>query len=84
MARRDGEGGAFSLADFTWLNGNARTKESPMDTKFFTLEIRADVGHVCAFHHPQDDTIGGSSEIFGSTEVSSARLARFRTYKRVA
>ena len=34
----------FAFADFTWLNGNARTKESPMDTKFFTPEIRADVG----------------------------------------
>ena len=27
----------FAFADFTWLNGNARTKESPMDTKFFPL-----------------------------------------------
>src|SRR5690242_14121968 len=26
----------FAFADFTWLNGNARTKEVPLDTKFFT------------------------------------------------
>ena len=59
----------FAFADFTWLNGNARTKESPMDTKFFTPEIRADVGYVYDFNHPKDDTIGGSSEVFRSNEV---------------
>src|SRR5260370_21578652 len=26
----------FAFADFTWLNGNSRTKELAMDTKFFT------------------------------------------------
>ena len=26
----------FAFADFTWLNGNARTKDLAMDTKFFT------------------------------------------------
>jgi hypothetical protein len=54
----------FAFADFTWLTGNARTKESPMDTKFFTPEIRADVDYVYDFAHPKDDTIGGSSEVF--------------------
>src|SRR5215472_3807613 len=32
------EAAPFAFADFTWLNGNARTKESPVDTKFFTPE----------------------------------------------
>ncbi len=64
----------FAFADFTWLNGNARTKESPMDTKFFTPEIRADVDYVYDFAHPQDDTIGGSSEIFRSNEVQVTQL----------
>ncbi len=32
----------FSFADFTWLNGNARTKDIPMDTKIFTPEIRTE------------------------------------------
>jgi hypothetical protein len=59
----------FAFADFTWLNGNPRTKEVPMDTKFFTPEIRADVDYVYDFAHPKDDTIGGSSEIFRSNEV---------------
>ena len=58
----------FSFADFTWLNGNCRIKEVPFDSKFFTPEIRADVDYVYDFHHPQDDTIGGSSEVFRSNE----------------
>jgi len=64
----------FAFADFTWLNGNARTKESPMDTKFFTPEIRADVDYVYSFNHPKDDTIGGSSEVFRSSEVQVTQL----------
>jgi hypothetical protein len=64
----------FAFADFTWLNGNARTKESPMDTKFFTPEIRADVDYVYSFNHPSDDTIGGSSEVFRSDEVQVTQL----------
>jgi hypothetical protein len=64
----------FAFADFTWLNGNARTKESPMDTKFFTPEIRADVDYVYDFNHPKDDTIGGSSEVFRSNEVHVTQL----------
>ncbi|MFI5094714.1 MAG: outer membrane beta-barrel protein [Candidatus Acidiferrales bacterium] len=64
----------FAFADFTWLNGNPRTKESPMDTKFFTPEIRADVDYVYDFNHPKDDTIGGSSEVFRSNEVQVTQL----------
>src|ERR1700676_4840181 len=64
----------FAFADFTWLNGNARTKESPMDTKFFTPEIRADVDYIYDFNHPKDDTIGGSSEVFRSSEVQITQL----------
>ena len=64
----------FAFADFTWLNGNARTKEVPLDTKFFTPEIRADVSYICDFNHPKDDTIGGSSEVFRSNEVQLTQL----------
>ncbi|HVS90007.1 MAG TPA: outer membrane beta-barrel protein [Candidatus Acidoferrum sp.] len=64
----------FAFADFTWLTGNARTKESPMDTKFFTPEIRADVDYIYDFNHPKDDTIGGSSEAFRSNEVHVTQL----------
>jgi len=64
----------FAFADFSWLNGNARTKESPMDTKFFTPEIRADIDYIYDFNHPKDDTIGGSSEVFRSDEVQVTQL----------
>lgn len=59
----------FSDADWTWLNGNARTKEIYWDTKFFTPEIRADTNYVANFNHPADHSIGGSSELFRSYEV---------------
>jgi hypothetical protein len=64
----------FAFADFTWLNGNARTKEVPMDTKFFTPEIRADISYIYDFNNPKDDTIGGSSEVFRSKEVQVTQL----------
>jgi hypothetical protein len=64
----------FAFADWTWLNGTARTKDSPMDTKFFTPEIRADIDYVYDFNHPKDDTIGGSSEVFRSDEVQVTQL----------
>jgi len=64
----------FAFADFTWLTGNARTKDTPYATSFFTPEIRADIDYVYDFAHPKDDTIGGSSEIFRSSEVQVTQL----------
>jgi len=64
----------FAFADFTWLNGNARTKDTPYATQFFTPEIRADVDYNYDFNHPKDDTIGGSSEVFRSNEVHVTQL----------
>jgi Putative beta-barrel porin-2, OmpL-like. bbp2 len=58
----------FAFADFTWLNGNSRVKEPPLDTKFFTPEVQADVDYIVDFNHPADDTIGGSSEVFRANE----------------
>ncbi len=64
----------FAYADFTWLNGNARTVDTPYATKFFTPEIRSDVSYTYDFRHPQDDTIVGSSEVFRSSEVTLTDL----------
>ncbi|HYW97938.1 MAG TPA: outer membrane beta-barrel protein [Candidatus Elarobacter sp.] len=64
----------FAFADFTWLTGNARTKESPMDTTFFTPEIRADIDYIYDFNHPKDNSIGGSSEVFRVNEVQVTQL----------
>jgi hypothetical protein len=64
----------FAFADFTWLNGNPRTKDAAMDTKFFTPEIRADVDYIYDFNHPSDNTIGGSSEVFRANEFHVTQL----------
>jgi Putative beta-barrel porin-2, OmpL-like. bbp2 len=64
----------FSDADWTWLNGNARTKEIYWDSKFFTPEIRVDTNYVADFNHPTDHSIGGSSELFRSYEVQLEQL----------
>jgi Putative beta-barrel porin-2, OmpL-like. bbp2 len=65
----------FAFADFTWLNGNARTKDTPYATSFFTPEVRADVSYTYDFAHPADDTIVGSSEVFRAQEVVLTDLA---------
>jgi Putative beta-barrel porin-2, OmpL-like. bbp2 len=64
----------FAFADFTWLNGNSRTKDTPYATSFFSPEIRADVDYNYSFNHPADDTIGGSSEVFRHGEVQLTQL----------
>jgi hypothetical protein len=64
----------FSDWDWTWLNGNPRTKEAAFDSKFFTPEIRADATYTYDFNKPVDDTISGSSEIFRSNEVQLEQL----------
>ena len=64
----------FSFGDFTWLNGNSRIEKPPIDTEFFTPEIRADVDYIYDFNHPADDSIGGSSEVFRSNEVQVTQL----------
>jgi len=64
----------FAFADWTWLNGNARTKTPAFDSKFFTPEIRADISYIYDFNRPKDDTIGGSSEVFRSNEIQVTQL----------
>ena len=64
----------FAFADFTWLTGNPRTKDAPLDSPAFTGEFRVDTNYTFSFNHPQDDTISGSSEIFRSGEVQLTQL----------
>ena len=54
--------------DWTWLNANGHQTDSPMATKYFTPEFRADANYVLQNHHPEDDTIGGSTELFRADE----------------
>jgi Putative beta-barrel porin-2, OmpL-like. bbp2/Carboxypeptidase regulatory-like domain len=59
----------FAYGDFSWLNGSPRTKDTVLDTKFFTPEIRFDTHYMEDFNQPIDHTIGGSTESFRSGEV---------------
>ncbi len=65
----------FSDWDWTWLNGNPRTKDIYWDSKFFTPEIRSDVTATWQNHHPADHSMGGSSELFREGEVQLEQLA---------
>ena len=65
----------FAFADWTWLNGNARNKDAVWDSKFFTPEIRFDANYISSFNHPQDDSLGGSTETFRSNEVQIEQIS---------
>ncbi|MEA2258146.1 MAG: hypothetical protein QOJ51_971 [Acidobacteriaceae bacterium] len=65
----------FAYADWTWLNGTARTKDTPLATRYFTPEFRADVNYILDFNHPKDDTMGGSTESFRSDEFQVEQLS---------
>jgi hypothetical protein len=54
--------------DWTWLNSNGHQSDSPMATKYFTPEFRADANYTLDYNHPKDDSLGGSTETFRSDE----------------
>jgi len=54
--------------DWTWLNSNGHASDSPMSTKYFTPEFRADANYSLDYNHPKDDSLGGSTETFRSDE----------------
>jgi hypothetical protein len=64
----------FAYADWTWLNGNARTKDTPYATEFFTPEIRLDAAYHYDFAHPADHTIDGSAEVFRAQELQLTQI----------
>ncbi len=59
----------FAFGDFTWLNGTPRNKDTVLDTKFFTPEIRFDTHYMEDYNQPIDHTIVGATESFRSGEV---------------
>src|SRR5581483_9109028 len=65
----------FAYADWTWLNGTPRNKDVVWDSKFFTPEVRFDTNFIHSFNHPQDDSIGGSTETFRSNEVQLEQIS---------
>jgi hypothetical protein len=66
-AQRTTKGEPFP-GDWTWLNSNGHAVDSPMATKYFTPEFRADANYTLDYNHPEDDSLGGSTETFRSDE----------------
>src|SRR6266481_2501477 len=64
----------FAFADFTWLNGASRTKDTPLDTKFFTGEFRWDSQYIYDYNHPIDHTLVETSEGGRTGEVQLQHL----------
>lgn len=65
----------FGDADWTWLNGNSRQKDFPLDSKYFSGEFRADTFFGIDFNQPKDHSMGGSSEVFRSGEFQLEDLS---------
>lgn len=65
----------FSYADFTWLNGNSRNKDTPLATKYFTPEVRFDANFMEDYNQPKDHTMGGSTESFRADEVQLEQVS---------
>ena len=58
----------YTWADYTWLNGTSRNKDTILDTKYFTPEVRFDTHFMDSFNQPKDHTMGGATESFRSGE----------------
>ncbi len=65
----------FAYGDFTWLNGTPRNKDTVLDTKFFTPEVRFDTHFMTDFNQPIDHTMGGATESFRSGEVQVEQIS---------
>jgi hypothetical protein len=65
----------FAFGDFTWLNGSPRTKDTILDTKYFTPEVRFDTHYMEDFNQPTDHTIVGATESFRSGEVQLEQIS---------
>jgi Putative beta-barrel porin-2, OmpL-like. bbp2 len=59
----------FAWADWTWMNGTPRNKDTPLATKYFTPEVRFDTNFIEDYNQPKDHSMGGSTESFRSDEV---------------
>jgi hypothetical protein len=65
----------FADYDWTWLNGNSRQHDYPLDSKYFSGEFRADTFFGLDFNQPKDHSMGGSSEVFRNGEFQLEDLS---------
>jgi len=64
----------FAFADWSWLNGNDRTHDSPLGNDVVTGEFRADISYIGDFNHPADHTLVGTSESGRTSEIQVQQL----------
>jgi hypothetical protein len=65
----------FAYGDFTWLNGTSRNKDTVLDTKYFTPEVRFDTHYMEDYNQPIDHTIVGATESFRSGEIQVEQIS---------
>jgi Putative beta-barrel porin-2, OmpL-like. bbp2 len=65
----------FGYADWTWMNGTPRNKDTPLATKYFTPEFRADANYIEDYNQPKDHTMGGATESFRNGEVQLEQMS---------
>ena len=64
----------FAFADWTWLNGNSRQKESVLDSKYFTGEFLVDTNYIYDFARPIDHSLVGSTAAGRTQEIQVQQL----------
>lgn len=65
---------APAAPDYSWIPGNYSGPEKPLTWGPFTGEFRVDTAYHYSFHHPSDDTLSGSSEVFRHGELQLTQL----------
>lgn len=64
----------FAFADFTWLNGNSRQKESLLDSKYFTGAFMTDANYTYSLSHPKDHSLVGSTTSGRTNEIQLSHI----------
>lgn len=64
----------FAFADFTWLNGNSRQTQFPLDSKNFTGQFSVDTNYIADFNRPKDHTLVGSTNSGRTSEFQLQQL----------
>jgi hypothetical protein len=57
------------------MNGTSRNKDTILDTKYFTPEVRFDTDFIIDGNQPKDHTMGGSTEMFRSGEIQIEQIS---------
>jgi len=64
----------MNYADFTWVNGNTREHDYPLDGKYFSPEVLFDTNYTYNFANPNDHVVAGSTCVEHSGQVDVEHL----------